>query len=63
MRWSDPTEDCWDEPWPGAPSLGDITVEVSENPVVGELLGPRGEVLAQVLEREPIGYRQRQRSR
>lgn len=36
-----------------------LTVEMSDNPVVAELLGPDGSVLRQWVEREPIGYRRR----
>lgn len=37
----------------------DLIVEMSDNPVVAELLGPDGEVIRQWVEREPIGYRMR----
>lgn len=54
-EWFDPRCNDWHEFDPIVPS----EVWVTENPVVGELLGPDGEVLLQVLEREPIGYRLR----
>lgn len=56
-RWSDPTDDLWDEPYCGAPSLEDITVTVTDNPVVAELLGPDGDVIRQWRERPPFGFR------
>lgn len=34
-----------------------LEVDVSDNPVIAELYHPDGELLIQVLEREPIGYR------
>ncbi len=55
-------------PWPGSPDwYGDVVmpepapapwpdVDVTENPVVAELLGPDGSVIAQLLERPPIGF-------
>lgn len=44
----------WERQEPTAP---EIQLDVTENPVVGVLLGPDGEVLRQVRERPPIGYR------
>ena len=53
--WPTPSdEDWWEPPEPVAP---DLTVDLTENPVVYELLGPDGTVIRQWLEREPIGYR------
>lgn len=43
----------WVSPDPGVPEL-----YISDNEVVATLLGPKGEVLSQLREREPIGYRQ-----
>lgn len=40
----------------------ELTVEMSDNPVVAELLGPDGNVIRQWVEREPIGYRPRERT-
>ena len=36
-----------------------VSFEVTDNPVVGELLGPNGETLARICERPfvPFGYR------
>lgn len=41
------------------PTTSEMTVDRSDNDVVAVLLGPSGEVLSAMLEREPIGYRQR----
>lgn len=35
----------------------ELTVEVSDNPVVAELLDAQGNVIRQWLKRPPIGYR------
>ncbi len=35
----------------------DLTFEVTDNPVVAELLGPDGQVLRQWTERPPFGFR------
>ena len=53
--WWPDKDDVDDGPQPAdAPEL---EVEVSDNPVVATLLGPDGEVLVEVREREPIGFR------
>lgn len=46
--WTEPTE-------PTPPP----TLNVSENPVVAELLDAKGRVIRQVQEREPFGFRAR----
>lgn len=51
------TEGEWFEEAPAYPPP--LEVEVADNPVVMELLGPDGEVIRQWLEREPIGFRLR----
>lgn len=38
-------------------------VEMSDNPVLGVLLGPDGEVVSALLAREPIGYKPERWSR
>jgi hypothetical protein len=55
MEWIKPNLDGFDEVFEF--DLPDLLVQVSENPVVAELLGPRGEVVSQMLLREPIGFR------
>lgn len=51
-----PSEGDWedDHGWDGAP---DLTVDVTDNPVVATLYGPDGRPLLELLEREPIGFR------
>lgn len=51
-------EDWFDEPEPilGPLALTEVTVDVSDNPVVAELLGPDGKVLLEVRERPPFGF-------
>jgi hypothetical protein len=49
----DEPEEGGEDPVPEPPAL---EVEVTENPVIAEILGPHGEVLAQMLARPPIGF-------
>lgn len=51
---SGPADDEWDS---GLPAEHTIEVTVTDNPVVGTLLGPDGRVLVEIREREPIGFR------
>lgn len=37
-----------------------IEAWVTDNPIVGELLGPDGEPILTIYEREPIGFRMRE---
>lgn len=54
---------CWvreDNAWEWmSPESSPPQVDRSDNEVVAVLLGPDGQVLSSLLEREPIGYRQR----
>lgn len=58
MRWCDPDEE--DEEWidSGVEPMAwtGINVDVTENPVVAELLGPDGDVIRQWRERPPFGF-------
>src|SRR5204862_1265894 len=56
-QWSQPIAPDVDEVHEFEPPV--LTVDVTDNFVVAELLGPDGKVIAQMLEREPIGYRLR----
>lgn len=51
-------DEDWDEPEPlvGPLALTEIIVEVTENPIVAELLGPDGNVLRQWRERPQFGF-------
>lgn len=40
-------------------SAPEVVVEITDNPVKAQLLGPDGEPIRQWLQREPIGYRVR----
>lgn len=59
MRVYDPDPDDVDHDphYIDAPDMTDIGVTVTDNPVLGELLGPDGAVIRQVRERPPIGFR------
>jgi hypothetical protein len=35
----------------------DLQVTVTDNPIIGRILGPNGETLAEIRERPPIGFR------
>lgn len=52
---------CWvreDHAWEWRDSNGSAPeVDVAENPVIGVLLGPDGDPVRFMLEREPIGYK------
>ena len=54
---------CWvreDNAWEWkTPNEAAPEVDMAENPVTGVLLGADGEPVTFMLEREPIGYRQR----
>jgi hypothetical protein len=50
--WYDPKQDDYVEFEPAVPE-----VDVSDNPVVAELLGPDGQVLRRWCERPPFGFR------
>ena len=52
--WND-DEDGFEYVEPCASVPGEVYV--TDNEVVCELLGPNGEVISQMLEREPIGFR------
>jgi hypothetical protein len=54
----DDDEEWWDDPPPilEPMAMTQVQVEVTENPVVAELLGPGGEVLRQWRERPPFGF-------
>lgn len=47
----------WPEEHVAKPAVPHLTV--TDNPVKATLLGPNGEPIRQVVEREPFGYRQR----
>lgn len=52
---------CWvreDHAWEWRHGDGNAPeVDMSDNDVIGVLLGPDGEVVSALLEREPIGYK------
>lgn len=54
-QWSRPIAPEFDEVHDFDPPC--LTFDVSDNPVIAELLGPDGEVLRQWVEREPIGFK------
>lgn len=54
MPWLPDNEDVFGS---GVDPSHSIEVIVTDNPVVGQILGPDGSVLIEVRERQPIGFR------